>query len=130
MTRGIGGHGVAGVLRNGPGPAVMLRAELDALPVAEHTGLPYASTATGRTSDGREVPVMHACGHDVHLACAAGAASALADDRDAWRGTVLVVGQAAEETLHSPEFRPQVGATLRTGIAALHAAALASLGRP
>ncbi|GGQ68309.1 amidohydrolase [Kitasatospora griseola] len=99
VTRGIGGHGVAAVLRNGPGPVVMLRAELDALPVAERTGLPYASTATGRTPDGREVPVMHACGHDVHLACAAGAAAALADDRDAWRGTVLVVGQPAEETL-------------------------------
>ncbi|RKE17535.1 amidohydrolase [Streptomyces sp. TLI_171] len=99
VTRGIGGHGVAAVLPNGPGPVVMLRAELDALPVAERTGLPYASTATGVTADGRQVPVMHACGHDVHLACAAGAAAALAATRAAWRGTVLVVGQPAEETL-------------------------------
>ncbi|WP_316525569.1 amidohydrolase [Kitasatospora brasiliensis] len=99
VTRGIGGHGVAAVLRNGPGPVVMLRAELDALPVAERTGLPYASTATGRTADGRLVPLMHACGHDVHLACAAGAAAALAEARTDWRGTVLVVGQPAEETL-------------------------------
>ncbi|MGW4384156.1 amidohydrolase [Kitasatospora sp. NPDC004531] len=99
VTTGLGGHGVAGVLRNGPGPVVLLRAELDALPIAERTGLPYASTATGRTPDGREVPVMHACGHDVHLACAAGAAAALAARREDWRGTVLVVGQPAEETL-------------------------------
>ncbi|MGK4579055.1 amidohydrolase [Kitasatospora sp. HPMI-4] len=99
VTRGIGGHGVAAVLRNGDGPVVLLRAELDALPVAERTGLPYASTATGRTADGRTVPVMHACGHDVHLACAAGAAAALAEARTRWRGTVLVVGQPAEETL-------------------------------
>ncbi|MFG2845923.1 amidohydrolase [Kitasatospora sp. NPDC048296] len=99
VIRGIGGHGVAAVLRNGAGPVVMLRAELDALPVAERTGLPYASTVTGRTADGRQVPVMHACGHDVHLACAAGAAAALAEARTGWRGTVLVVGQPAEETL-------------------------------
>ncbi|MFI9275515.1 amidohydrolase [Kitasatospora sp. NPDC052896] len=99
VTRGIGGHGVAAVLRNGDGPVVLLRAELDALPVAERTGLPYASTATARTVDGRTVPVMHACGHDVHLACAAAAAAALAEARAGWRGTVLVVGQPAEETL-------------------------------
>ncbi len=99
VERGIGGHGVAGVLRNGPGPVVMLRAELDALPVEERTGLPYASTVRTRGADGSEVPVMHACGHDVHLACAAGAASALAAATEHWRGTVLVVGQPAEETL-------------------------------
>lgn len=99
VETGIGGHGVAGVLRNGPGPVVMLRAELDALPVEERTGRPYASTETARTADGRRVPVMHACGHDVHLACAAGAAAALAGAADGWRGTVLVVGQPAEETL-------------------------------
>ncbi|MDH6108744.1 amidohydrolase [Kitasatospora sp. MAP12-15] len=99
VESGIGGHGVAGVLRNGPGPVVMLRSELDALPVEERTGLPYASTRTARTPDGRTVPVMHACGHDVHLACAAGAAAELAADAERWRGTVLVVGQPAEETL-------------------------------
>ncbi|WP_329585833.1 amidohydrolase [Kitasatospora sp. NBC_01250] len=99
VVQGVGGHGVVAALRNGPGPVVLLRAELDALPVEERTGLPYASTATARTADGRTVPVMHACGHDVHLACAAGAAAALARARDRWRGTVLVVGQPAEETL-------------------------------
>ncbi|MET8753159.1 amidohydrolase, partial [Streptomyces sp. NPDC004667] len=89
-TRGIGGHGVAGVLRRGEGPTVLLRAELDALPVRETTGLPYAS----------EGPVAHACGHDLHLAAAAGAASVLAGAaQEVWRGTLVVVGQPAEETL-------------------------------
>lgn len=77
----------------------MLRAELDALPVREQTGLPYASTVTATAADGRTVPVMHACGHDMHLACAAGAAAELATDLERWRGTLLVVGQPAEETL-------------------------------
>lgn len=91
VTRSVGGgHGLVGVLRNGPGPVVMLRAELDALPVTERTGLAYASTAPG---------VMHACGHDLHLAAVAGAVAALVRRRDAWGGTVLVVGQPAEETL-------------------------------
>ncbi|WP_372440958.1 amidohydrolase [Actinacidiphila acididurans] len=94
VRRGIGGHGVAGVLRNGPGPVVLVRAELDALPVTEDTGLPYASTVPG---------VMHACGHDAHLACAAGAARLLAAGADRWRGTLVVVGQPAEETLSGAE---------------------------
>ncbi|MGW5046655.1 amidohydrolase [Streptomyces griseoluteus] len=99
VLRGVGGHGVAAELANGDGPAVLLRAELDALPVAEETGVPYASTATAPGPDGRTVPVMHACGHDAHLACAAAAARWLAEHRDRWRGTLLVVGQPAEETL-------------------------------
>jgi amidohydrolase len=99
VTRGIGGHGVAGVLRNGPGTVVWLRAELDALPVLEDTGLPYASTVTAPGPDGAPVPVMHACGHDVHLACAAGAAATLAGAANRWRGTLVVIGQPAEETL-------------------------------
>lgn len=99
VTRGVGGHGVVALLRNGPGPTVMLRAELDALPVREQTGLAYASTSTARDFEGREVPVMHACGHDLHLACAAGAAAVFARHREHWRGTLMVVGQPAEETL-------------------------------
>ncbi|MFD6662871.1 amidohydrolase [Micromonospora chalcea] len=99
VTTGIGGHGVVGVLANGVGPAVMLRAELDALPVAERTGLPYASTAGALDGEGRRVPVMHACGHDLHLAAAVGAAAHLDRFRDRWRGTLLVLGQPAEETL-------------------------------
>ncbi|MFG2196460.1 amidohydrolase [Streptomyces sp. NPDC048639] len=90
VTRKVGGHGVVGVLRNGSGPTVMLRTELDALPVAENTGLSYTSTVPG---------VMHACGHDVHAAALAGATALLARAREDWRGTLLVVGQPAEETL-------------------------------
>ncbi|MFF2850663.1 amidohydrolase [Streptomyces sp. NPDC058001] len=89
VTGSVGGHGVVGVLRNGEGPRVMIRTELDALPLTERTGLPYAS----------EGPVAHACGHDLHMAAAMGAASLLARTRDRWSGTVVVVCQPAEETL-------------------------------
>ncbi|WP_434300951.1 amidohydrolase [Corallococcus exiguus] len=94
VSRDVGGHGVVGLLRNGDGPTVLLRGDMDALPVEEKTGLPYASRV--RTEDGE--PVMHACGHDVHTACLVGTAAVLARSRDAWRGTVMVVGQPAEET--------------------------------
>ncbi|MGW3425999.1 amidohydrolase [Streptomyces phaeochromogenes] len=86
---GIGGTGVVGMLRNGDGPTVLLRGDMDALPVSEETGLPYASRAPG---------VMHACGHDLHVTWLTGAADALAAGRDTWNGTLLVVGQPAEET--------------------------------
>ena len=92
----VGGTGVVGLLRQGEGPTVLLRADMDALPVAESTGLAYASTATAVTADG-DVPVMHACGHDVHVACLLGAVSLLARRRTAWRGTLTVVFQPAEE---------------------------------
>jgi amidohydrolase len=94
---GVGGTGVVGVLSNGGGPTVLLRADMDALPVRERTGLPYASTATGTDDDGNEVPVMHACGHDVHVACLLGAARLLAGCPDAWAGTIVVLFQPAEE---------------------------------
>ena len=90
VTPGVGGTGVVGVLRNGQGPTVLLRTELDALPVEEKTGLPYASTVPG---------VMHACGHDVHMSAWTGAATLLAQGKDKWRGTVVMVGQPAEETV-------------------------------
>lgn len=99
VLRGVGGHGVAAELRNGDGPAVLLRTELDALPVAEDSGAPYASTVTAPGPDGNPVPVAHACGHDAHLACVAGAARWLAGRRERWHGTLLVVGQPAEEDL-------------------------------
>src|SRR3954471_12400850 len=83
VTAGVGKTGVVGLLRNGDGPTVMLRADMDALPVAEATGLEYASTVTA--ADG--VPVMHACGHDMHVTWLAGAAAQLAASRDAWSGT-------------------------------------------
>ncbi|MTD59577.1 amidohydrolase [Amycolatopsis pithecellobii] len=94
---GIGRTGVLGVLRNGDGPAVMLRADIDALPVEEKTGLDYASRAHGTGADGTEVPVMHACGHDMHATWLSGAADLLARARKSWRGTLLVVFQPGEE---------------------------------
>lgn len=98
VTERVGGHGVGGVLRNGKGPTVLVRAELDGLPVQERTGLAYASTATGTSPEGRAVPVMHACGHDVHMTGWIAAATLLARARDAWRGTLVFVGQPSEET--------------------------------
>src|SRR4249920_2593098 len=98
VTTGIGKTGVVGLLRNGDGAVVMLRADMDALPVAEATDLPYASKATATDREGKSVPVMHACGHDMHTTCLAGAAALLAQTRDAWQGTVMAVFQPAEET--------------------------------
>ncbi|HEY1667178.1 MAG TPA: amidohydrolase [Trebonia sp.] len=97
VTENVGGTGVVGLMRNGDGPVVMLRADFDALPVEELTGLPYASTARARGQDGVEVPVMHACGHDMHATCLLGAASMLARTPATWSGTLLVVFQPAEE---------------------------------
>ncbi|MFE4663756.1 amidohydrolase [Streptomyces sp. NPDC056716] len=97
VTERVGGTGVVGVLRNGDGPVVLVRADLDALPVEEDTGLPYASTARATDADGREVPVMHACGHDMHTTCLLGAATLLARARGSWSGTLFVVFQPAEE---------------------------------
>jgi amidohydrolase len=93
----IGGYGLAGVLRNGEGKTVLLRADMDALPVKELTGLPYASVTTMRDAEGVEKPVMHACGHDMHITCLLAAAETLARARQAWRGTLLVVFQPNEE---------------------------------
>ncbi|WP_327654042.1 amidohydrolase [Streptomyces sp. NBC_00483] len=93
----VGTTGVVGVVRNGDGPVVMLRADFDALPVEEKTGLPYASVARAVDREGKDVPVMHACGHDMHAACLVGAATLLAGTRDQWSGTLLLVFQPAEE---------------------------------
>jgi hippurate hydrolase len=94
-TEGVGRTGVVGVLRNGDGPTVLLRADMDALPVKEQTGLPYASAVRGHD---RETPLMHACGHDMHVTCLLGAAAELAADPGSWHGTLLLVFQPAEET--------------------------------
>ena len=93
----VGGTGVVGILRNGDGPTVLLRADMDALPVREATGLPYASEQTSTDADGTEVPVMHACGHDVHVTCLAGAAQLLADGTAHCHGTLVALFQPAEE---------------------------------
>jgi amidohydrolase len=97
VHEGVGGTGVVAVLHNGEGPTVLLRADMDALPVREQTGLPYASTATSTDQDGNQVPVMHACGHDVHVTCLLGAATLLAREPSAWSGTVVALFQPAEE---------------------------------
>src|SRR5438046_1219154 len=90
-------YGVVGVMKNGDGPTVLVRTDMDALPVEEETGLPYASKVTAKNDEGKEVHVMHACGHDVHIAAFIGTARALAKLKDQWRGTIVFVGQPAEE---------------------------------
>ena len=98
VTTGLGKTGVVGLLRNGEGPTVMLRADMDALPVEEATGLPYASKATATDAEGQTVPVGHMCGHDMHVAWLVGATTLFAQARDGWRGTLMAVFQPGEET--------------------------------
>jgi amidohydrolase len=98
VTREVGVTGVVGVLRNGEGPIVMLRADMDALPMAEETGLPYASRAVGVDADGQQVSISHSCGHDFHVTWLLGAARVLAESRSTWHGTAMVVFQPGEET--------------------------------
>jgi amidohydrolase len=97
VTTGIGGTGVVGVLHNGDGPTVLLRADMDALPVKEDTGLPYSSAATATGPDGHTVPVMHACGHDMHVTWLAGTTKLFARAPEAWHGTLISLFQPAEE---------------------------------
>jgi amidohydrolase len=97
VTERVGGHGVVGVLRNGAGPTVLVRTDMDALPVKEKTGLSYASTIVVKSDTGESVPVMHACGHDIHMTSWVGAATLLSHSRSQWRGTLVFVGQPAEE---------------------------------
>src|SRR5215475_5029500 len=98
ISTGIGKTGVVGVLRNGDGPTVMLRADMDALPVEEATGLPYTSKTTATDREGKTVPVSHMCGHDMHVTWLAGATQVLAEARSTWRGTLMAVFQPGEET--------------------------------
>jgi len=97
VTTRVGGYGVVAVLANGPGPVVLIRTDMDALPVEEQTGAAYASRARARDDQGRDVPVMHACGHDMHMACFVGTARVLARLRSMWSGTLVLVAQPAEE---------------------------------
>ena len=97
VTRNIGGHGVVAVFKNGAGPTVLIRTDLDALPVKEATGVPYASKQTTADETGKEVPTMHACGHDVHMTCWVGTARVLLALRKEWTGTLVFIGQPAEE---------------------------------
>jgi len=99
VTEGVGGTGVVGVLRNGAGPTVMIRADMDGLPLREQSGLANASTATQVDADGVEKPVMHACGHDVHITAMVGTARQMMARRDNWSGTLVLVAQPAEERI-------------------------------
>ena len=103
VTEHVGGTGVVALLKNGAGPTIMLRTELDALPVEEQTGLPYASKVHMKDDAGRDVPVMHACGHDLHMAALLGTAEIMAEIRNSWHGTLMLIGQPAEETIHGAE---------------------------
>src|SRR6185437_11967409 len=99
VTEHVGGSGVVAVLKNGPGPTIMLRTELDALPVEEKTGLPYASTVRAKDDAGNDVPVMHACGHDLHMAAIYATGAVMARTKSSWHGTLILIGQPAEETI-------------------------------
>lgn len=97
VTEHVGGTGVVAVMKNGPGPVVLIRTDMDALPVLEKTGLPFASTATGKLPDGTVTPIDHACGHDTHMASWIGVARRMAAMKDQWSGTLVMIGQPAEE---------------------------------
>ena len=99
VTTGVGKTGIVAVLRNGPGPVIMLRTEIDALPVEEKTGLAFASKATMKNDAGATVPLAHACGHDLHMTGWIGSATVMASRKDKWHGTLMLVGQPAEEIL-------------------------------
>ena len=96
VTTGVGGTGIVAILRNGSGPVVMFRTELDALPIEEKTGLPFASTVKTKNDAGDIVPVSHMCGHDLHMAAWVGTAELMAKNRERWHGTLILVGQPAE----------------------------------
>lgn len=98
VTTGVGGTGIVAVLRNGKGPTVLLRTDMDALPIEEKTGLPFASHVVVKNDSGTSTPVAHACGHDVHMSSWMGTAKLMATNRDRWHGTLILIGQPAEET--------------------------------
>src|SRR3984893_5858992 len=99
VSEHVGGTGVVAILKNGSGPTILLRTELDALPVEEKTGLPYASKVRAKDDAGHDVPVMHACGHDLHMAAILGTAEIMSHSKNTWHGTLMLVGQPAEETI-------------------------------
>ena len=126
VTEHVGGTGIVAILKNGSGPTVMLRTELDALPVEEKTGLPYESKVRTKDDSGRDVPVMHACGHDLHMASLLGTAAVMAHSKDSWHGTLMLIGQPAEETISGAKKmiddgllkrfpKPDVGVALHVG---------------
>jgi len=116
VTTGVGGTGVVGLLRNGEGPTVLVRADMDGLPIREESGLEYASTRSQTEADGSEVPVMHACGHDVHMTSLVGTARRLMAERDRWSGTVMLIGQPAEERIGGAKAMLEDGLYTRFGV--------------
>jgi hippurate hydrolase len=126
VTEHVGGTGIVAIFKNGSGPTVMLRTELDALPVEEKTGLAYESKIRTKDDSGRDVPVMHACGHDLHMASLLGTAAVMAHSKDSWHGTLMLIGQPAEETISGAKKmiddgllkrfpKPDVGVALHVG---------------
>ena len=126
VTEHVGGTGIVAILKNGSGPTVMLRAELDALPVEEKTGLSYASKVHAQDDAGHDVPVMHACGHDLHMASLLATAAIMAHSKNTWHGTLMLIGQPAEETIGGAKAmiedgfltrfpKPDVGVALHVG---------------
>jgi len=130
VTEGVGGTGVVGVLANGPGPRVLVRADMDGLPIEEDTGLPYASTARQVDIDGVERPVMHACGHDVHMTALVGTARHMVATRDRWSGTIVFVGQPAEERIGGAKAMLEDGLYERFGVPDAALALHVSAGEP
>lgn len=130
VTEGVGGTGIVGMLSNGPGPLVLVRADMDGLPVKEQSGLDYASTATQVDQLGREVPVMHACGHDVHMTAMVGTARRLVALKDQWSGTVMFVGQPAEERIGGAKAMLEDGLYERFGVPDYALALHVSAGDP
>ena len=130
VTEGVGGTGLVGMLRNGAGPLVLVRADMDGLPIKEDSGLAYTSVATQVDRTGREVPVMHACGHDVHITAMAGTAKQLSERRDRWSGTVMFVGQPAEERIGGAKAMLADGLYERFGVPDFALAFHVSAGEP
>lgn len=130
VTEGVGGTGVVGILANGDGPLVMVRADMDGLPLREDTGLSYASEVTQVDITGIEQPVMHACGHDVHVTSMVGTARRLAAMRDGWAGTVMFVGQPAEERVGGAKAMLEDGLFDRFGVPEAALAFHVSAGEP
>jgi amidohydrolase len=116
LTEGVGGTGIVAIMENGPGPLVMMRADMDGLPVEEKSGLPYASRAKQLDSEGNEVFVMHACGHDVHITSLVGTARRMAAMRDQWSGTLMLIGQPAEERISGARMMMEDALWQRFGI--------------
>ena len=130
VTEGVGGTGIVGILRNGEGPLVMVRADMDGLPILEDTGLAYSSTVTQVDITGIEQPVMHACGHDVHVTSMVGTAKRLVAMRDSWSGTVMFVGQPAEERVGGARAMIDDGLYDRFGVPDFGLAFHVSAGEP